>query len=425
MKVLVVGGGGREHALVWKIAQSPLVSKIYCAPGNAGIARHAECVNIKAEDIGDLRTFALAKAIDLTVVGPEAPLCAGIVDSFEARGLKIFGPSRKGARIEGSKVFAKQLMARHGIPTAEFRQFDSAERAQAYIEMVGAPVVVKADGLAAGKAVRVCSTVEEALDAVKRMMIEGEFGASGEKVIVEQRLEGEEASVLAFTDGQTIALIPSCQDHKPVYDNDQGPNTGGMGAYSPAPVVTPEIESVIERDIIVQTVHAMNCEDRPYCGVLYAGLMISDEGPRVLEFNCRLGDPEMQPIAMRLKSDLVPILLATVERRLEEAEIEWHEDAAVCVVMASGGYPRKYEKGKLITGLDKVEQMEDVVVFHSGTQLEDGRILTDGGRVLGVTARGKTIAEAQARAYEAVGKIHFEGAHYRTDIARKAMAHGG
>jgi len=425
MKVLVVGGGGREHALVWKIAQSPLVSKIYCAPGNAGIARHAECVNIKAEDIGDLRTFALAKAIDLTVVGPEAPLCAGIVDSFEARGLKIFGPSRKGARIEGSKVFAKQLMARHGIPTAEFRQFDSAERAQAYIEMVGAPVVVKADGLAAGKAVRVCSTVEEALDAVKRMMIEGEFGASGEKVIVEQHLEGEEASVLAFTDGQTIALIPSCQDHKPVYDNDQGPNTGGMGAYSPAPVVTPEIESVIERDIIVQTVHAMNCEDRPYCGVLYAGLMISDEGPRVLEFNCRLGDPEMQPIAMRLKSDLVPILLATVERRLEEAEIEWHEDAAVCVVMASGGYPRKYEKGKLITGLDKVEQMEDVVVFHSGTQLEDGRILTDGGRVLGVTARGKTIAEAQARAYEAVGKIHFEGAHYRTDIARKAMAHGG
>ena len=421
MKVLVVGGGGREHALAWKIAQSPLVSKIYCAPGNAGIARHAECIHIGAEDITALRTFAMAKGIDLTVVGPEAPLCAGIVDRFRARGLKVFGPSQKAARIEGSKVFAKQLMERHGIPTAEFRHFDSADRAKAYIEMIGAPMVVKADGLAAGKAVTVCSTVEEAFSAVKRMMIEGEFGASGDQIIVEKCLVGEEASVLAFTDGRTIAIVPSCQDHKPVLDGDRGPNTGGMGAYSPAPVVTSELADLIERDVIVQAVHAMNREERPYQGVLYAGVMISDDGPRVLEFNCRLGDPEMQPIAMRLKSDVVPILLAIVERRLEEATIEWYDDAALCVVMASGGYPREYEKGKLITGLDEVEKMQDVVVFHSGTREENGKVLTDGGRVLGVTARGSSIAEAQARAYEAVSKIHFEGAHWRTDIGRRAV----
>ena len=422
MKVLVVGGGGREHALVWKIAQSPLVNKVYCAPGNAGIAGLAECVEIGAEDIVGLRKFALEQAIDLTVVGPEAPLCAGIVDDFEARGLKVFGPRRKAARLEGSKVLAKNLMERHAIPTATFRSFDSVDRAKAYINMRGAPVVVKADGLAAGKAVIVCQTVEEALEAVKRMMIEGEFGDAGQQVIVEQCLVGEEASCLAITDGKTIALVPSCQDHKAVFDGDEGPNTGGMGAYSPAPVVTPELQAVIERDIIVQAVHAMNREDRHYRGVLYAGIMVTESGPSVLEFNCRFGDPEMQPLAVRLKSDIVPLLLAVTEERLDEAEIEWDEGAALCVVMASGGYPTGYQKGKLITGLDEVERMEDVVVFHSGTRQEGGHIYTDGGRVLGVTARGATIAQAQKRAYEAVGKIHFDGAHYRTDIGWRAVA---
>jgi len=422
MKVLVVGGGGREHALVWKIAQSPLVQKVYCAPGNAGIAQHAECVPIAADDIGALRRFAREKSIDLTVVGPEAPLCAGIVDAFAARGLRIFGPTQRAARIEGSKVFAKTLMERHGIPTASFRTFDSADRALAYIDMVGAPVVVKADGLAGGKAAIVCRTVEEAHDAVKRIMIEGEFGEAGSRLVVEECLEGEEASVLALTDGQTIALVPSCQDHKAVYDGDRGPNTGGMGAYSPAPAVTPEVQSVVERDILVQAVHAMNREDRPYRGVLYAGLMICDDGPRVLEFNCRWGDPEMQPLALLLKSDIVPLLLATVEGTLDETQPEWDDGAALCVVMASAGYPGKYEKGKPISGLEQVERMQDVVVFHSGTRLEDGRVLTNGGRVLGVTARGETIAQAQQRAYEAVGMIHFEGAHYRKDIGWRALA---
>jgi len=421
MKILVVGGGGREHALVWKIAQSPLVERVYCAPGNAGIARQAECVPIGAEDISALRRFALEKGIDLTVVGPEAPLCSGIADHFRARGLKVFGPSAKAARIEGSKVFAKTLMERHSIPTASFRTFDSADRAQAYVDMVGAPVVVKADGLAGGKAVIVCRTVEEAHEAVKRVMIEGEFGDAGKQVVVEECLVGEEASVLALTDGRAIAVVPSCQDHKAVYDGDRGPNTGGMGAYSPAPVITPELQRVIERDVIVQAVHALNREGRPYRGVLYAGLMISDEGPKVLEFNCRWGDPEMQPLALRLKSDIVPLLLATVEGRLEEAEVEWDDGAALCVVMASGGYPGKYEKGKPISGLDEVEGMEDVVVFHSGTRQEDGQIFTDGGRVLGVTARGATIAQAQQRAYEAVERIRFDGAHYRTDIGWRAV----
>jgi phosphoribosylamine--glycine ligase len=422
MKVLVVGGGGREHALVWKIAQSPLVDKIYCAPGNAGIAAHAECVNIEPSDISALRIFAIQKAVDLTVVGPEAPLCDGIVDAFEAKGLKIFGPSQKAARLEGSKVFAKTLMERHGVPTGTFRVFDSPERAKAYIDMVGAPIVVKADGLAAGKGVMVCRTVEDAHNAVDRMMIEGEFGAAGRQVVVEQCLSGEEASILAFTDGHTIAVMPPCQDHKAVFDGDKGPNTGGMGAYSPAPVVSPEMETEIEREIIVQTIHAMNREERPYRGVIYAGIMVTENGPMVLEFNCRFGDPEMQPIAVRLKSDIVPILMAVTEGRLEECEIEWHEGASLCVVMASGGYPGKYAKDKVIEGLNEAAALENVVVFHAGTKLENGKVLTNGGRVLGVTARGKNITEAQRRAYEAVQCIHFEGAHYRTDIGWRAVA---
>jgi len=421
MNVLVVGSGGREHALVWKIAQSPLVKKVYCAPGNAGIARHAECVNIGPTEIARLRKLAIDKGIDLTVVGPEAPLCEGIVDFFTAKGLSIFGPTQRAARLEGSKVFAKQLMERHGIPTARFRVFNGVELARDYIDRVGAPVVVKADGLAAGKGVIVCKTVQEARAAVNKIMIDRAFGDSGDQIVIEDCLSGEEASVLAFTDGKNIALMPSAQDHKAVYDGDEGPNTGGMGAYSPAPVITPELERTIERDVIVQAVHAMNREERPYRGVLYAGLMITEEGPFVLEFNCRLGDPELQPLIMRLKSDLVPILQATIEGNLDEVEIEWDVRPALCVVMASGGYPGPYEKGFPIKGLEDVEEMDDVVVFHSGTALVDGQVVTAGGRVLGVTARGDTIADARERAYEAVRRISFEGAHYRTDIGKKAL----
>lgn len=421
MRVLVVGGGGREHALVWKIAESPLVDRIYCAPGNAGIAQHANCVDIDAEDITALRKFALDKEIDLTVVGPEGPLCAGIVDAFEARDLRIFGPPEKAARLEGSKVFAKSLMDRHSIPTATFRTFDSADRAKAYIDMVGAPIVVKADGLAGGKAAIICDTKEEARRAINRIMIEGEFGDAGEQVVVEECLRGEEASVLAFTDGHSIAILPACQDHKAVNDGDTGPNTGGMGAYCPAPVVDAELAELIERDVIIQTIHAMNREDRPYRGTLYAGVMVRDDAPRVLEFNCRLGDPEMQPLAMLLKSDIVPILMATTDGTLKDVEIEWHEGAALCVIMASGGYPVEYEKGKLIHGLEEVEDMEDVMVFHSGTRQVGGSLVTDGGRVLGITARGDTIGEAQRLAYEAVEKISFADAHYRTDIGYRAV----
>ncbi len=421
MKVLVIGSGGREHALVWKIAQSPLVDELYCAPGNAGIEKHAQRVDINAGDLRALRRFARDNAVDLTVVGPEAPLCAGIVDFFESWGLRIFGPSQTAARLEGSKVFAKNLMERHSIPTSAFRTFDSADRAKAYIDMVGAPIVVKADGLAAGKAAIVCRSREEAYEAVKRIMIEGEFGESGQHTVIEQCLGGEEVSVLALTDGRGIALLPPCQDHKPVFDGDEGPNTGGMGAYSPAPVLSSELETIVERDVIVQTIHAMNREDRPYRGVIYAGLMVDGEDLNVLEYNCRFGDPEMQPLAMRLKSDIVPVLAATIDGTLSDMDIEWHDGAALCVIMASGGYPGAYKKGLPISGLDEVEKMDDVMVFHSGTRREGGRYLTDGGRVLGVTVRAGTIEAARKLAYEAVGKIHFPDAHWRSDIGWKAI----
>lgn len=421
MKVLVVGGGGREHALVWKIAQSPEVDTVYCAPGNAGIAELAECVDINSTDIISLRKFAVNNEINLTVVGPEAPLCEGIVDAFEARDLRIFGPPEKAARLEGSKVFSKRLMERHNIPTATFRTFDSAERAKAYVDMVGAPLVVKADGLAGGKAAIVCESVEEAKRAVNRIMIEGEFGDAGDQLVIENCLEGEEASVLAFTDGHSIAILPTSQDHKAAYDGDEGPNTGGMGAYCPARVLSDELQNIVERDIIIQTIHAMNREDRPYRGVLYAGLMMDDDMPNVLEFNCRFGDPEMQPLAMMLKSDIVPILMATTDGTLKDAEIEWHDGAAMCVIMASGGYPKDYETGKIIRGLDRVRDMDDVMVFHSGTRRSGDHVVTDGGRVLGITARGDTINEAHNLAYEAVDKIDFSGAHYRTDIGYRAI----
>ena len=425
MRVLVVGGGGREHALVWKIADSPLVDKLYCAPGNAGIAELAECVDVAGGDVLGLRRFARENAIDLTVVGPEVPLVKGIVDSFGSAGLRVFGPTREAARIEGSKVFSKQLMQRHGVPTAPFRVFNGPERAKSYLEMIGAPVVVKADGLAAGKAAIVCRTLKEAYEAVDRIAIRREFGDAGNQLVVESCLVGEEASMIAFTDGRTIAVLPSTQDHKAIYDGDRGPNTGGMGAYSPAPVIDEGLAAQIEREVLVQTVHAMNREEKPYRGALYAGIMVTDDGPQVLEFNCRLGDPETQPLLMRLGSDIVPILLATLDGTLDEVDIRWDARPALCVVMASGGYPSGYQKGFSIEGLDDVKAMEDVVVFHAGTALEDGHVVTSGGRVLGVTARGDTIQQAKDRAYEAVGKIHFPKAYYRTDIGQKAIARLG
>lgn len=419
MKVMVVGGGGREHTLVWKIKQSPLVKEIYCAPGNAGIERIAVCINIPAEDIEALAEFALNEKIDLTVVGPEAPLTLGIVDEFEKRGLKVFGPSKKAAEIEGSKVFAKELMERYGIPTAHYRVFNDPIEAGEYIKDKGAPVVVKADGLAAGKGVIVALSEDEALDGVKRIMKDREFGRAGDRIVVEEYLEGPEVSILAFTDGNTVIPMVSAQDHKRVYDNDRGPNTGGMGAFAPSPVYTPDIARVVEKEILKKTIDAMKRENRPYKGVLYAGLMITSKGPKVLEFNCRFGDPETQAVLPLLESDLAPVMQAVIDSRLDEAEIRWKDKKAVCVIMASGGYPRKYEKGFKITGIEEAEKIEGITVFHAGTAKEGDSIVTAGGRVLGVTALGDNLDSAARLAYKGVEKISFKGAHYRKDIGRK------
>ncbi|NPB08882.1 MAG: phosphoribosylamine--glycine ligase [Thermodesulfobacteria bacterium] len=423
MKVLVVGGGGREHALCWKLAQSPLVEKVYCAPGNAGIAQDAECHPIAATDFEALANLVEEKGIDVTIVGPEDPLAKGIVDYFEERGLKIFGPSAKAAQIEGSKVFAKELMAKYGIPTADFEVFDDPEAAMAYVEKKGAPIVVKADGLAAGKGVIVCRTVDEARDAIKKIMIDKAFGEAGNRVVIEDCLFGEEASFMVITDGETLLPLPTSQDHKPLLDGDRGPNTGGMGAYSPAPVVTERLSEEIMETIMRPVIKALAKEGIPYKGVLYGGLMISDGKPYVLEFNCRFGDPECQPLMMRIKSDLAELIQAAMEGRLAEKELEIDPRAAVCVVMASKGYPGKYEKGKLIRGLSQVAKMKDVKVFHAGTARRGRGYVTAGGRVLGVTALGKDIPEAIERAYEAVSKIYWDGVYYRTDIGAKALKH--
>ncbi len=421
MKILLVGSGGREHALAWKIAQSPLCKKLYCAPGNAGIAEHAELVDIRADDVAVLFKFARRERIDLVVIGPEAPLVGGLVDLCTSAGIKAFGPSRAAAQLEGSKAFAKELLHKHGIPTADYQAFDYAEGAKDYAASLRPPIVVKADGLAAGKGVIICRSHEEANEWIDTMLIDGRFGRAGSRVVIEEFLQGEEASILAFTDGRTIAPMPSSQDHKRVFDNDQGPNTGGMGAYSPAPVVTDEVYDKIERDILIPTVHAMNVEDKPYRGVLYAGLMIESGDPKVLEFNVRFGDPETQPLMMRLKSDLVPLILGTIDGTLDEQEIEWDERPSVCVVMASGGYPDDYEKGFPITGIAEAESLGDVKVFHAGTAMKNGTIVTSGGRVLGVTAIGPDLPAAIDRAYEAVDRIRFERAHYRRDIAARAL----
>ncbi len=421
MKVLVVGGGGREHTLVWKIVKSPEVEKVYCAPGNAGIAGIAECVNIAADDIKGLVKLVEEKKIDLTVMGPELPLTLGIVDDFTRQGLRIFGPTRETSALEGSKVFAKSLMKSYGIPTAEFEIFDSAVDAKEYIKSKGAPIVIKADGLAAGKGAIVAQSIEEALDAVSLIMEERAFGDAGKKIVVEQFLEGEEASFIAFTDGTTVLPLPSSQDHKPIFDGDQGPNTGGMGAYSPAPLVTEELHQRAIDQIMIPTVKAMESEGYKYKGMLYAGLMISENQPRVLEFNCRFGDPETQAQLVRMRDDLVPVLEAVIDERLEGMKIDWDERAAVCVVMSSRGYPGSYEKGKEISGLEEVGQMKDVVVFHAGTAQKEGKFFTNGGRVLGVTGLGEGIKESIERTYQAVELIRWEGAYCRRDIGEKAL----
>jgi phosphoribosylamine--glycine ligase len=465
MKVLVIGKGGREHALVWKLAQSPRAEKIYCAPGNAGTAEDGVNVPIETTEFDRLVNFVRKEKIDLTVVGPEEPLALGIVDHFQKLGLRIFGPTREAARLESSKVFAKGLMRHADIPTAEFRVFDHPEYARRYIETreyvilpdgrhvyhpfsgyqivkeedgkyliwnndrrlkISPPegVVIKADGLAAGKGVLVCSTTEEALAAIERVMVREEFGrAAGRQVVVERRLEGEELSILALVSGRTIVPLQPTQDHKAAFDNDTGPNTGGMGAYCPAPLGTPELLDTIDREVLVPTVHAMKRGRRPFRGVLYAGIMTTSQGPRVLEFNCRFGDPETQPLLMRLRTDLLDLIEAVVDERLDtfEGRLEWDPRPAVCVVMASGGYPGNYEKGLSIKGLAEAAKLPDVKVFHAGTRRDGERVLTDGGRVLAVTALGDTLADAKRRAYEAVACIQFPGAFYRRDIADKAL----
>lgn len=424
MKVLLVGSGGREHALAWKIAHSPEVSEVIVAPGNAGIAQEPKCriVNVSAENLSALHALATEEKIGLVVVGPEAPLVDGLADVFRHSGLKVFGPSAEGARIEGSKVFAKRLMEKHGIPTAEFAVFDDYSRAADYLTGIAGPVVVKADGLAAGKGVLVCKDRAQALDALALIMKEKAFGSAGDQVVIEEFLTGEEASFIAFTDGTHVLPLASSQDHKPIFDDDQGPNTGGMGAYSPAPVVTPEIHDLIMKDVMIPTVEALGQHGSRYVGFLYAGLIIREGHVSVLEFNARMGDPEAQPLLMRMKSDPVPLMLAAIEGNLGSYEIEWEPDDAVCVVMASGGYPGSYAKGKRISGIEQAETLDGVKVFHAGTRQEPDGFVTNGGRVLGVTACGRGIAAAIDKAYQAVATISWEDAHYRHDIGKKALS---
>ncbi|WP_047152452.1 phosphoribosylamine--glycine ligase [Aneurinibacillus tyrosinisolvens] len=419
MKVLVVGSGGREHALVWKLAQSPKVSQVFCAPGNAGIASLATCVAIGVNDFASLAEFAQKEQVDLTVIGPEDPLLGGIVDYFEERGLAVFGPAKEAALLEGSKTFAKDIMKKYEIPTGAYRSFTAHNEALAYVREQGAPIVIKADGLAAGKGVTVAHALSEAEEALAAMMLDGVFAEAGSTVVVEEYLAGEEMTILSFVDGETVIPMVPSQDHKPVYDGDKGPNTGGMGTYSPVPHIDESIVRQAIDTIIVPTAKAMVAEGRPFRGILYTGLIMTQEGPKVIEYNARFGDPETQVILPRLQSDLVDIFLAAVEGRLAGCKVEWKNNAAVCVIMAAGGYPGPYTKGEEITGLP--ENTEELIVFHAGTAETNGRIVTNGGRVLGVTALGKDLYEAQDKAYEAARSISFEGAHYRKDIGNKAL----
>ncbi len=424
MKVLVIGGGGREHALAWKLARSPKVQKVFVAPGNGGTARDAQLENIAITDVQALRAWAQAEKIGLTVVGPEAPLAAGVVDEFRAHGLKVFGPTRAAAQLESSKAFSKAFMQRHGIPTAEYDTFTDAAAAHAYVDAKGAPIVVKADGLAAGKGVVVAMSLAEAHEAVDFMLADNRFGvvhnAGGARVVIEEFLQGEEASFIVLCDGKNVTALATSQDHKRLQDGDQGPNTGGMGAYSPAPVVTADVHARAMREIILPTIRGMEKDGIPYTGFLYAGLMIDAQGkPKTLEFNCRMGDPETQPIVMRLKSDLSEVLLAAAEGRLDQIELQWDRRVALGVVMAAHGYPLDPRKGDAIHGLPDDE--DDAMVFHAGTVLEDGVVKTSGGRVLCVTVLADNVRQAQQRAYDVARGVHFDGAQYRRDIGFRAL----
>ncbi len=429
MKVLVVGGGGREHAIAWKIAQSSRVERVFVAPGNAGTATDAENVDIAADDIPALVTFAKENKIGLTVVGPEVPLCDGIVNAFDDEKLKIFGPSKDAAQLEASKVFCKNVLRSADVPTADFHEFRTAESAERFINERysetpnDVPLVVKADGLAAGKGAIVCGTRDEALEAIDIILRQRQFGAAGDRMIIEDRLQGVEASILAITDGRTILTLPPAEDHKRAHDGDAGPNTGGMGAYCPTPSIDEKTLRWVEESVLVPTVHMMKRKRNPFRGILYAGMMLTPQGPKVLEYNVRFGDPECQPVLMRLKTDLVDLLEATVDRKLSEiGPLEWDDRPSVCVVMASDGYPAKYEKGKVIRGLEEAALIEDVKVFHAGTKLDaDGKAITNGGRVLGVTAMGDSVATAKLQAYKAVKCIRWEGAWCRKDISDKAI----
>lgn len=414
MKVLVIGSGGREHAMIWKLKQSPKVRKIYCAPGNAGIAQLAELVNIKVEDIELLCAFAKNNAIDLTIVGPEVPLVLGIVDRFEEEGLKVFGPNQKGAQLEGSKAFSKDFMIRHHIPTAQYAEFVDIEEAKKALGIYGYPMVIKADGLAAGKGVVIAQNQEEALHALNDMMTEKKFGEAGDKVVIEEFLTGIEASILCFVDGKTIVPMASAQDYKKVFDQDQGPNTGGMGTYSPSFIYDEKLQKEVEEKILIPVIEGFKKDEIDFKGILFIGLMITEKGAKVLEFNVRFGDPETQVVLPRLETDLIEIIESILQGRLKDQKILWKDEKTVCVVLASGGYPESYEKGKAIHGLQEVD--EGIMVFHAGTKASDNQIFTNGGRVLGVTAYGATIEEARKKAYENVKKIHFEGMHYRKDI---------
>lgn len=419
MKILVVGNGGREHAIVWKLAQSGNVNKIYCAKGNAGIWELAEKVDISPDDIEGLKNFALKEGIDFTIVGPESPLVSGIEDVFRSAGLKLFGPSKRASMLEGSKAFAKEFMEKYGVPTARYRVFEEPEEAIKYARSAGGDIVVKADGLAAGKGVSVCNSVEEAEEAIKRIMVERIFGESGSKVVIEDKLEGEEASYIVMVDGDRYIPLPTSQDHKRLLEGDRGPNTGGMGAYSPTPVIDEDTEKRIKEEIIERTLRGLAKEGIYYRGFLYAGLMITREGPKVLEYNVRLGDPEAQPILMRLKGDFLEIILDFCEGK--DVKIEIDERWALDVVIASEGYPGSYEKGKVIEGLDDLKGEEDIVVFHAGTDVKDGKVVTAGGRVLNVCGMGSTFKEAREKVYKALGKIRFEGMYYRRDIGARVL----
>ena len=418
MKVLIVGSGGREHAIAWAVAKSPKVDKIYCAPGNAGISEYAECVDIGAMEFEKLAAFAKEQEIDLTVIGMDDPLVGGVVDVFEAEGLRVFGPRANAAIIEGSKAFSKDLMKKYNIPTAAYENFTSAEDALAYLETAKMPIVLKASGLALGKGVLICNTLEEAKEGVKTLMLDKQFGSAGDTIVIEEFMTGREVSVLAFCDGKTVKCMTSAQDHKRAKDGDQGLNTGGMGTFSPSPFYTKEVEEFCETHIYQPTIDAMAAEGRPFTGVLFTGLMLTKDGPKVLEYNCRFGDPEAQVVLPRMKNDIIDVFEACVDGRLDEIDLEFEDNAAVCVVLASDGYPEKYEKGFEITGIDAVNAKEGYHVFHAGSKFENGKLVTNGGRVLGVTAKGKDLVEARANAYAATELISFENKYMRHDIGK-------